>query len=118
MKKYCDPFLDASACHWKAGAEIDVNIVSNLLLSTNIGNEIFTKFVEERMKAPEEKRIDIFASIPKSKIQNGLEKGQLKNNTLDLASENRQAFGLLVGNVQTPNETLKYPLTIVSLALA
>ena len=60
---------------------------------------MFTKFLEERMKAPEEKRIDFFASIPKSKIDNGLEKFKVKNNTLDVIKENRQAFGLLVGNV-------------------
>ena len=51
------------------------------------------------MKAPEEKRIDFFASIPKSKIDTGLEKFKVKNNTLDVIKENRQAFGLLVGNI-------------------
>ena len=67
--EYCDPFLNASARHLKTGVEIDVNIVSDLLSSTEIGNNMFTEFVEERMKAPEEKRIDFFASIPKSKIE-------------------------------------------------
>ena len=61
------------------------------------GNEMFTKFVEERMKAPEEKRIDFFANIPKSKIQTRLEKVKVKNNTLDVMKVDRQAFGLLVG---------------------
>ena len=36
----------------------DVN--TDLLSSTEIGNEMFTKFVEERMEVPEEKRTDIF----------------------------------------------------------
>ena len=39
---------------------------------------MFTKFVEERMKAPEQKRIDFFASIPKCKIRIGLEKKKSK----------------------------------------
>ena len=58
-----------------------------------------------------------FASIPKSKIRTGLEKVKVKNNTLDGIKEDRQAFGILVGKVQTPNEALKYPLTTVALAL-
>ena len=70
------------------------------------------------MKAPDEKRIDFFASIPKSKIRTELEKVKVKNNTLDMIKEDRQAFGLLVGNFQSPSEALKYPLTIVSLTLA
>ena len=35
-----------------------------------------------------------------------------------MIKEDRQAFGLLVGKVQSPSEALKYPLTTVSLALA
>ena len=115
---YCDPFLNTSARHLKTGEEIDVNIVSDLLSSTEIGNGMFTEFAEEKMKAPEEKRIDFFASIPKSKIRNGLEKVKVKNNTLDMIKEDRQAFGLLMGDFQTPSKALKYPLTIVSLTLA
>ena len=115
---YCDPFLNTSARQLKTGVEIDVIIVSDLLSSTEIGNGMFTEFVEEKMKAPEQKRIDFFASIPKSKIRTGLEKVKVKNNTLDMIKEDRQAFGLLVGNFQTPSEALKYPLTIVSLTLA
>ena len=79
---------------------------------------MFAKFVEEKMKAPEEKRIHIFASISKSKILIGLEKVKVKNNTIAVIKEDRQAFGLLVGKVQTPSEALKYPLTTVPLALA
>ena len=45
--EYCDPFLYAPARHLKTGVEIDVNIVSDLLSFTEIGNEMFTKFVEE-----------------------------------------------------------------------
>ena len=51
------------------------------------------------------------------KIRIGLEKVKVKNNTLDVIKEDRQAFGLLVGKVQTPSEALKYPLTTVPLAL-
>ena len=95
-----------------------MNTVSDVLSSTEIGNEMFTKCAEERMKAPDEKRIDFFVSIPKSKIRAVLEKVKVKNNTLDVIKEDRQAFGLLVGKVQTPSEALKYPLTTVPLALA
>ena len=70
------------------------------------------------MKAPEEKRIDFFASIPKSKIRTGLEKVKVKNNTLGVIKEYRQGFGLLVGKVQTPSEAFKNPLITVPLALA
>ena len=57
---------------------------------------MFTKFVQERMKAPEEKRIDFF--YQHTKIQE-LEKVKVKNNTLDVIKEDRQAFGILVGKV-------------------
>ena len=86
---------------------ISFTIISNVAITTQkfvnnmgakfFGNEMFTKFVEERMKAPEEKRIDSFANIPKSKIQTRLEKVKVKNNTLDVMKVDRQAFGLLVG---------------------
>ena len=65
------------------------------------------------MKAPEEKIIHILSSISKSKILTGLEKVKVKNNTIVVIKEDRQAFGLLVGKVQTPSEALKYPLTTV-----
>ena len=84
------------------------------LLSTEIGNEMFTKFVVQRMKAHEKKRTDFFPSIPKSKSKL---KVKVKNNTLDVIKENRQAFGLWVGKVKTPSEALKYPVTAVPWAL-
>ena len=59
-------------------------MLTDLLSSTEIGNETLTKFVEERMKASEEKKIDFFARTPKFKIQTGLEKVKVKNNTLDV----------------------------------
>ena len=65
------------------------------------------------MKAPEEKIIHILSSISKSKILTGLEKVKVKNNTIVVIKEDRQAFGLLVGKVRTPSEALKYPLTTV-----
>ena len=70
------------------------------------------------MKALEEKRIDFFASIPKSKIQTVLEKVKVKNNTLDVIKEDRLALGLLVRKVWIPSEALKYLLTTFPLALA
>lgn len=42
--KYCDPFFNAPAHHLKADVENDVNMVSDLLSSTEIWNEMFTKF--------------------------------------------------------------------------
>ena len=36
--EYCDPFLNAPARHLNTGVEIDVNIVLDLLSSTEIGN--------------------------------------------------------------------------------
>ena len=36
-----------------------------------------------------------FASIPKYKTLTGLEKVKVKNNTLDVIQEERQAFGLV-----------------------
>ena len=59
------------------------------------------------MRAPEEKRIDFFASIQKSKFRTGLEKVKVKNNTLDVIKEDRQTFGILVGKGQTPSEALE-----------
>ena len=56
------------------------------------------------MKAPEEKRIDFFASIRNSKIRTGLEKVKVKNNVIDVIKEDKNAFGILVGKVETPSE--------------
>ena len=43
---YCNPFLNTSARHLKTGVETDVNIVSDLLSSTEIENEMFTELKE------------------------------------------------------------------------
>ena len=40
------------------------------------------------------------------------------NKKIDIIKEDKQAFGLLVGEVSTPSEALEYPLTSVPLALA
>ena len=101
-------FLNAPARHLKTSVEIDVNM---MLTQTYYHPQRL------RMKALEEKRIDFFASVPKSKIRTGLEKVKVKNNTFDVIKEDRQTFGILVGKVQTPSVALKYPLTIVVLAL-
>ena len=63
------------------------------------------------------KKIEFFVSIPKSKIWTGLEKVKVKSNTLDVIKEDREAFVILVGKVQTPSKALKCPLTNVALAL-
>ena len=76
--EYCDPFLNAPAPHLKTGVKIDVNIVSDLLSSTEIGNEMFTKFLEESMKALEEKRIDFFPQHTKIQNSNWIRKSKSK----------------------------------------
>ena len=57
-------------------------------------------------------------SIPRSKIQTGSEKVKVKNNTIDVIKEDRQATGLLVRKIHTPSEALKCLLMTVPLALA
>ena len=54
------------------------------------------------------------------KIQNSvlIGKSKVKKKTLDVIKDDRQAFEILVGEVQTLCEALEYPLTTVLLALA
>ena len=58
------------------------------------------------------KKIEFFVSIPKSKIWTGLEKIKVKSNALDVIKEDRQAFAILVGKVQTPSKALAVALAL------
>ena len=40
---------NSSVCHLKTGVKIAVNVVSDLLSPSDIGNEMFIKFAEERI---------------------------------------------------------------------
>ena len=77
--EYCDPFLNAPARHLKTGAEIDVNIVSDLLSSTETGNKMFTIFVEERMKHLRKKELTFFPQHTKIQNSNWIRKSKSKN---------------------------------------
>ena len=118
LNEYFDPFLDGPARHFKSGVEIEQVVMEGLLSSDEIGEKCFKDFVERRIKAKEEEKISIFEPIKRQNIQTGLRKKKKQDKKIDILKEDRQAFGLLVGKVQSPEEALQYPLTSVPLALA
>ncbi len=73
LDKYFDPFLEGPARHLKTGAEIEPSVVEGLLNSSGVGEEMYAKFVDERLK---ENRISIFASIKNLRIKTGMERAK------------------------------------------
>ncbi len=73
LDKYFDPFLEGPARHLKTGAEIEPSVVEGLLNSSGVGEEMYAKFVDERLK---ENRISIFASIKNLRIKIGMERAK------------------------------------------
>ena len=118
LDKYFDPFLIGSARHMKTGVEIDHSVVSGLLSSMEAGEKQFKDFVDLRLKATGEDRMNFFDKIVDLKIRTGQEKAKKDPKAVNILKEDRQAFGVLVGKSTTPEEAHSYPLTTVPLALA
>ena len=113
LKDYFDPFFDGPARHFATGAEIDGDITYSLLNSDDIGEVSLAKFLKDLIMKTNDDRMSIFDSITKSKIKTGMEKEKKESRKLDILKEDKQAFGLLVGNVSTPAEALAFPLTTI-----
>ena len=75
--------------------------------------ECLKEFIENQIKAPSETKTSLFDTIPR-----GLKKEKKQEKKIDVLKKDHQAFGLLVGNVKTPEEALAHPLTTIPLALA
>ena len=118
LEEYFNPFLEAPARHFKSGVEIDKDIINGLLSSQEIGEASLKTFIEERVKATDDIKISIFEPIKRQKLATGLKKEKKTQKSIDILKEDRQAFGLLVGKVKTPEEALAHPLTTIPLALA
>ncbi|KAG1648069.1 hypothetical protein GQR58_030110 [Nymphon striatum] len=117
LDKYFNPFLEGPARHFKTGAEIEPSVVEGLLNSSAVGEEMYAEFVDERLKA-KENRVSIFATIKNPRIKTGMERAKKVLKAISILKEDRQAFGALVGKATSPREAHSYPLTTVPLALA
>ena len=118
LDKYFDPFPIGSARHMKTGVEIDRSIVSGLLSSSKVGEKQFQDFVNLRLKATGEGRINFFDKIVNLRIKTGQEKVKKESKAVNITKEDRQAFGVMVGMATSPEEVHSHPLTSVPLALA
>jgi hypothetical protein len=78
----------------------------------------FKDFVDLRLKATGEDTINFFDKIVNLKIRTSQEKAKKDPKAVNVLKEDRQAFGVLVGKVTTPEEAHSHPLTIVPLVLA
>ena len=102
----------------KTGVEIDHSIVNGILSSNESGEKQFKDFVNLRLKATGDERINFFDKIVNLKIKTGQEKTKKDPKKVNILKEDRQAFGMLVGKTTTPEEAHSHPLTTVPLALA
>ena len=54
LGQYFDPFIDALPRRFKAGVEIESEVIEGLLASQDIGEDSYTNFIEERIKPTDE----------------------------------------------------------------
>ena len=99
----------------KKGHLIDADVVRDLLTSSEVGEQLHNKFINERLS---EGRISFFEPLKKVKIRTGLEPMKKIPKIVNILKEDRQAFGELLGKAISHGEALSYPLTTVPLALA
>lgn len=118
MTKYMDPFAQGVARHFKTGEALDDEVVKGLLHSTDTGETLLSKFVEERLKRSGEDRVSFFKPIQKPKLKTGLEVPKKAPRAVNILKEEKQAFGCLVGKATSASEAHSYPLTSVPLALS
>lgn len=118
LVKYFDPFLVGPAQHMKSGKEIDHDVVRGLLSSCEAREKQHKEFVDTRLQASGEERVNLFDKIINLKIKTANEKLKKSPNVITILRENRQAFGVLVSKATTPEEAHSYPLTTVPLSLA
>lgn len=118
MSKYMDPFGPGVARNFKTGEALDTEVVEGLLHSTETGETLLMKFVQERLKRTGEDRVSFFKPIQNPKIKTGLEKPKKTPRAVNILKEEKQAFGTLVGKATSAREAHSYPLTTVPLALS
>lgn len=118
MSKYMDPFAAGVARHLKTGIAINEEVVKDLLQSTETGETLLLKFIDERLKRKGKDRVSFFKPIKNPKIKNGLEKPKKALRVVNILKEEKQAFGCLVGKATSAREAHSYPLTSVPLALS
>ena len=118
MSKYMDPFGPGVARNFKTGVAIDRAVVEGLLHSTETGETLLVRFVQERLKRTGEDRVSFFKLIQKPKIKTGLEQPKKAPRAVNILKEEKQAFGTLVGKTTSAREAHSYPLTTVPLALS
>ena len=118
MSKYMDPFAPGVARHFKTGEALDKEVVEGLLHSTDAGETLLMKFIQERLKRTGEDRVSFFRPIQNPKIKTGLQQPKKAARALNIVKEEKQAFGTLVGKATSAREAHSYPLTTVPLALS
>ena len=117
MSKYMDPF-EGVARHFKTGQAVNDDVVKGLLQSTETGETLLLKFIEERLKRKGEDRVSFFKPIQTPKLKTGLEKPKKAPRAINILKEEKQAFGSLVGKSTSARDAHSYPLTSVPLALS
>lgn len=118
MSRYMDPFASGVARHIKTGEAIPEDVVKGLLHSTQLGETLLAKFIDERLKMEGDDRVSFFKAITNQKIKTGLEKPKKFQKVVNILKEEKQAFGVLVGKATTAREAHSHPLTSVPLALS
>ena len=119
LRNLMDPFLPGmDARNMKSGEILDKQIIAGLLHSDQTGERCLSKFIRERIKEEGVKRVSFFAPIKNPKIDTGLRKDKKVATAVNILKEEKQAFGLLVGKLNSTEEALQYPLTSIPLSLA
>ena len=117
LDSYFDPFLAGPARHFKTGCQIDEAVITGLLSSTQMGNEMFKEFVQKRLKDAND-RVSIFERVCNPKLKTSLDNVKKMPKMISSLNEIRQAFGAKIGKNNSTEKLLSYPLTSVPLALA
>ena len=124
LERYLNPFDDQAARNYKTGEIISEKVINGLLGCSALGEELFQKFIKERLAPvnPDDpdrtERVSFFAPLKNPNLDTGLKPEKKTAKVINVLKEDKQAFGLLVGKSTSLTEAHSYPLTSVPLALA
>ena len=117
LKDYnIDPFGNSPTIHMSSGEEIEKSIIDGLLNASEIGDEKYLSFVQERLVKGSTK--SIFDPIKKSNIKTNIEKKRKTNKVISVLKEDKQAFGIIAGKPTNLQEAFSYPITSLPLSIA
>ena len=110
----CNPFAEVNTRDVTTREELPKDIIENLLNADSIGNEKYLNVVTERLVKGTN---GFFEQTAKLQIVLGIKSKRKPAKVISVIKEDRQTFGIILGNEIDLSEALKYPITSIPLSI-